>query len=165
MNSKKVTCRDIEGNQHEVSVEDLQFRPSVYSVTVRDGKVLLARALGQHDFPGGAVDLGESMAEALMREVKEETGVDVQPGRLIYFTANFFIHPISKKPFHTLLFFYTCTYESGEVSTDWFHEIDKQLNAECAEWVPLEEIDKIKYTNPVDSPALIRAAIEGTTLL
>src|SRR5690349_5032627 len=54
-------------------------------VVRRAGKVLLAR---RADFdvwglPGGYVDPGESLAEAAVREVREETGLDVQLSYLI----------------------------------------------------------------------------------
>ncbi len=35
------------------------------------------------EFPGGKIDAGEGIYDALVREVKEETGLDVQPGRLL----------------------------------------------------------------------------------
>ena len=38
--------------------------------------------------PGGKLEDGESIAEALVREMKEETGLDVEPGRLLYVCEN-----------------------------------------------------------------------------
>ena len=38
---------------------------------------------GDWDFPGGAMNLGESLTEALLREVAEETGLRVEPIRLV----------------------------------------------------------------------------------
>ncbi|MGH3191551.1 MAG: NUDIX hydrolase [Streptosporangiaceae bacterium] len=34
--------------------------------------------------PGGKIEHGESLAQALVREVREETGLDIEPGRLLY---------------------------------------------------------------------------------
>ena len=49
----------------------------------RDGKILLVRrarepARGVYTFPGGRVEFGESLTEALAREVREETGLKIE---------------------------------------------------------------------------------------
>ncbi len=49
----------------------------------RDGKILLVRrnrepAKGIYTFPGGRVEFGESLTEALAREVQEETGLAIE---------------------------------------------------------------------------------------
>jgi 8-oxo-dGTP pyrophosphatase MutT (NUDIX family) len=56
------------------------------SGVVRDdgGRVLLVKRddNGQWEIPGGVVGKDEQIHEALRREIKEETGLDVRPGRL-----------------------------------------------------------------------------------
>jgi 8-oxo-dGTP pyrophosphatase MutT (NUDIX family) len=55
--------------------------PSVNVVVTNDeGEVLLIRRSDNDNWavPGGAVDLGESVAEAAMRETREESGIDCQ---------------------------------------------------------------------------------------
>jgi mutator protein MutT len=54
----------------------------VGAVVIDDDRLLLVRrghgpAAGEWSFPGGRVEFGETMIEALVREVKEETGLDV----------------------------------------------------------------------------------------
>lgn len=57
---------------------------AVSAAIVRDGKVLVVRrarkpALNFYTLPGGGVEIGETLSEAVMREVREETGLDVEP--------------------------------------------------------------------------------------
>jgi ADP-ribose pyrophosphatase YjhB (NUDIX family) len=55
--------------------------PSVNVVVTNDeGEILLIRRSDNDNWavPGGAVDLGESVAEAAMRETREESGIDCQ---------------------------------------------------------------------------------------
>ena len=62
------------------------IRPSV-SAVVRDGRgrILLGRRAdsGEWGLPGGNVEIGESVAEAIRREVREETGLEVDVVRLV----------------------------------------------------------------------------------
>ena len=56
----------------------------VGGVVIRDGKVLLISRgkpplYGRWVVPGGTVELGEPLEEALVREMREETGLEVQP--------------------------------------------------------------------------------------
>ncbi len=54
---------------------------------MRGGRLLLVRHRKEGEdyylLPGGGVKWGESMEEALRREVREETGLEVQAGRLL----------------------------------------------------------------------------------
>jgi len=57
---------------------------AVSAAIVRDGKVLVVRrarkpALNLYTLPGGGVEIGETLSEAVTREVREETGLNVEP--------------------------------------------------------------------------------------
>jgi ADP-ribose pyrophosphatase YjhB (NUDIX family) len=60
----------------------------VTGVVIEDGRILLlnqdADAGRSWSLPGGKLEDGETLAGALVREMKEETGLDVEPGRLLY---------------------------------------------------------------------------------
>jgi 8-oxo-dGTP pyrophosphatase MutT (NUDIX family) len=73
--NKKIICKDIKGNEYAVPVEQLSFRPSVYGIIIQEGKILLSKQWDGYDFPGGGIKLGETIEQALLREVKEETGL------------------------------------------------------------------------------------------
>jgi 8-oxo-dGTP diphosphatase len=57
---------------------------AVSAAIVRDGKVLIVRrarppAGGLYTLPGGGVEVGETLVEAVVREVREETALVVEP--------------------------------------------------------------------------------------
>jgi len=62
-------------------------------VCAADGKVLLCKAKGGSStyLPGGHIEFGETAAEALVREMKEESGLDVEVGRLLGVLENSFL--------------------------------------------------------------------------
>ena len=81
----------------------------------RDGRVLLAerpagkQLAGMWEFPGGKVDPGETPEAALIRELKEELGVDTEASCLSPFT--FASHTYEK--FHLLMPLYVCRVWEG----------------------------------------------------
>jgi ADP-ribose pyrophosphatase YjhB (NUDIX family) len=78
---------------HRVEATDAgiqRFRPAIYGVLIQNGHVLLVRApqtfLGVVGFPGGGIELGEAPLDALRREFTEETGLVVEPVRVLWAT-------------------------------------------------------------------------------
>ena len=63
-----------------------ELRPSVAAIIMNgDGHVLLQRRSdnGLWGLPGGSVEIGESVSTAILREVREETGLTVEIERLV----------------------------------------------------------------------------------
>src|SRR5947208_6322965 len=83
-----------------------------------DGRVLLAeRPEGKHlaglwEFPGGKVQAGETPEAALIRELAEELGIDVEASCLAPFTFASYAYP----EFHLLMPLYVCRKWSGVVT-------------------------------------------------
>ena len=61
------------------------FRIGVNALIFDDGRVLLAhrRDIDWWNLPGGGMEIGETVEEATCREVREETGLEVQVERLV----------------------------------------------------------------------------------
>jgi mutator protein MutT len=63
-------------------------RASAVAIIIKDNKVLVSkRAIepnkGKYDLPGGFIEYGEKATDAVAREIKEETGMEVHRSRLI----------------------------------------------------------------------------------
>ncbi len=104
-----------------------------------DGRVWLMRratepARGRWTFPGGFVDLGESVEDAARREVREEAGVE---GELVEKLGDvrYWYSRGGKRVMKNVAFF-LLRYRSGSVA-DHDHEVDS------AEWVPLEDAPRL----------------------
>ncbi len=105
------------------------------------GRLLLARRgtkakneRGLWEFPGGSVELGETLAEALRREMREEFGIEITVGELL----DVIDHILKEEGQHWVSPTYICTIASGEpyirepekcAEIGWFHtdEIPKEL--------------------------------------
>src|SRR5579872_46132 len=94
-----VTCVDIAGKTYEVPISQLRWRPSAYGIVIKDEAVLLSPQFkdNSYDLPGGGVDLGELLEEAVIREVKEESGLEVAHPRILHTFSSFFKLPRSDK--------------------------------------------------------------------
>lgn len=67
----------------------LLLMPSVGNAVLDDGRLLLVRHIrdGCWGTPGGAIEPGESPAEAARRELREETGLELAPRSIIAVTG------------------------------------------------------------------------------
>ena len=78
-------------------------------VTDRQGRVLMIRSPRRDwEFPGGQVEEGESLTDALRREVQEETGITVSPGALVGVYSNV--------KSHIVMFDFLCDFVGGELT-------------------------------------------------
>ena len=96
------------------------------------GELLLLKSHkwpGMYVVPGGHVELGERIEEAVIRETREETGLDVYDLEFLLF-QEFIYDPSFWKRKHFIFFDYACKTRSTNV----------QLNDEAEEhiWVPLD---------------------------
>ncbi len=115
-------------------------------VCVKDGKVLLCRGkgLGSTYLPGGHIEFGETGAEALVREMKEETGLESTAGKLLGVVENSFLQHGEKHCEINLV--YELSIENSDVAAqeDWIG----------FEWCPLSNLDAANLL-PVDIRRLI----------
>jgi 8-oxo-dGTP diphosphatase len=117
---------------------------AVSATIYRDGRVLLARrahAPGRDLFslPGGVVEAGETLAEAITREVMEETGLTVEPVQLAGHREVILRDADGRVERHFVILSFACRWIAGEAGT----------SDEVAEtrWVAPDEIADLKTTS------------------
>ena len=106
-----------------------RIAPAVMALVQRRDQLLLARsphfAPGMHSALAGFVEPGESLEQCLVREVKEEVGIDV--ANLRYFSSQPWPFP------HSLMIAFNCDWAAGEIAPD-------PNEIEAAAWFNLESL-------------------------
>lgn len=116
--------------------------PAVAAIILRGDQILLIErgsepGMGKWSVPGGSMEIGETIEEAVKREVREETGLEINVGKLAG-VCDLIIRRGGDIRFHYVLLDYFATVESGEpvAATD---------AAECR-WVRLSDIGNYDVT-------------------
>jgi ADP-ribose pyrophosphatase YjhB (NUDIX family) len=92
---------------------------AVSAAIIRDGKVLIVRrarppANGVYTLPGGGVEVGENLVEAVAREVREETGLTVAPVALAGYREAIVRDPDGRVSRHFVILPFAARWIAGE---------------------------------------------------
>ena len=114
----------------------------VGAIILREGKILLEQrgnepARGQWTIPGGVVEVGESLEDAVRRETKEETGLGVESASLIDVVDQVHRDKEGKIEYHYVIIDYVAKV-TGEPKA--------ASDAEALKWVPMSEVEAYDLT-------------------
>lgn len=116
----------------------------VGALIFHQGKLLLVQRgkeplRGWWSLPGGAIELGETALDALRREIEEETGLIVEPLRLVEIFERIQRDDTGRVEFHYVVADWICQWTGGQLRA--------ASDAMDARWVSREEIHALPVTS------------------
>ncbi len=125
-----------------------RVRPAAYTWCEHDGHVLLCRVAnglpggGHWTLPGGGLRFGEDPQRAAIREVREETGLEVALGELLGLRSAV-LEPGETLTGHRIQaigILYRATLKGGELRDE------TDGSSDLARWIPLDELARLPLT-------------------
>jgi ADP-ribose pyrophosphatase YjhB (NUDIX family) len=109
----------------------------VGGVVVRNGRVVLVRRakaprMGEWSIPGGMLELGETLRAGVVREIQEETGLQVTSEAVLDVFDSIVTDAAGKTQYHYVLVDYLCSVSGGELRA--------ASDASEVRWATLEEV-------------------------
>ena len=117
---------------------------AVSAAIIRDGRVLIARrakgaSTGLYTLPGGVVEAGETLREAVVREIAEETGMTIEPVALAGEREFITRDEAGKVSRHFVILCFACRWLAGE-GVPQLEELSE------LHWLAPAEIEGLKTT-------------------
>lgn len=142
---------------HVAEARTYPTRPflAVSAAILRDGKVLVVRrarnpASGLYSLPGGVVEAGETLAEAVIREVIEETSLVIEPVALAGYREVVARDAEDKVERHFVILPFAARWIAGE----------PKLNEELSEWSWVDPADVASMPTTPGLAEIVAKAVE-----
>ena len=125
-------------------------------VCVKDGKVLLCypKDRSYSYLPGGHIEFGETGREALVREMKEETGLDATAGDLLGVVESSFVQKGERHCEINLI--YRMSLVSSLSSASPLSALEDWI---CFDWVDCDKIDSANLLPPEMKPYCLKSNV------
>jgi 8-oxo-dGTP diphosphatase len=171
----------MRGNKHQAVATSLPARPrgrefpeyprvGVGGILIHRGRVLLVQRgqeplKGRWTLPGGLVESGEGLTQAVRRELKEETGLSVEPVEMAGVferierdsISNLQLEISKGRPrYHYVIIDYICRLRAAERRRPWPPAPIAATDITAAEWVEIANLKRYRLT--VEAEEVIRKA-------
>jgi ADP-ribose pyrophosphatase YjhB (NUDIX family)/DNA-binding XRE family transcriptional regulator len=121
----------------KLNIKNVNFSYRVGGFLIKDNKILLTKRNNKYTIPGGHIRVNETSEEALIREFKEETNIDVEISNFVATLENFF--NLKGNDHHEIVIYYKLNILNEE-NIKFTPDQEKTT----FEWVKLEELNNIK---------------------
>ncbi len=116
----------------------------VGAIIIEDGRILLAERgreplKGYWSLPGGVVETGETLAQAVRRETLEETGLKIEPVSVVEIFERIMLDEAGTAEYHYVLIDYLCRVTGGALTPG--------DDVSDARWVPRAELGSYVITS------------------
>ncbi len=135
-----IECTNLYEEKKLIAKDKLIFRPAAYAVVIDKGNVLLleTKHTGKYWFPGGAVELGETLEESMKRELKEETGIEIEVEKFLKVNEIFFYYDPLDEAYHNFSFFYLCKPKTTTLMADDL--VDPEEESIKPRWISIKDL-------------------------
>jgi mutator protein MutT len=142
-----VNCYTLFGRKKLVPESSLEFRPTVYGLFIKDGKILVmnTKSTNKFAFPGGGVDENETLEQGLKREIKEELGINAHIGKFVHFSNTYFYYDPTNEAWDVYMYFFLC---SAETYTLLDNENILDDESESPQWIPIGDLTEENFQSP-----------------
>ncbi len=144
-----IEATSIFGNKIKVPKNKFSVRVSGYAILTHEGRILVVntRSNSKYYLPGGKVEMGEKIEDAIKREVKEEAGIEIEVEKFLTFKETYFYYDPEDMAWQNYSFFFICKPLSFELSEDNQVEFDEAYKPE---WIELSKLKKDDFSHPAD---------------
>lgn len=120
-----------------------RFNYRVGAIIIDDNKLLMVTNSNKDYYysVGGRVKFGETAEKAILREAKEETGIDFAIDYLAFVHENFFTERQTKEIFHELAFYYVLK-PKNDLSKIICKSVTEEGISESLEWLKLNQLEQ-----------------------
>lgn len=126
----------------------MQLFVGTKGVVHHEGKVLVLRessqyldgsGVGKWDMPGGRINSEEAVRDGLVREIKEESGLDVEPGEIL---GIFDGYPVIRgEKCHVVRVYFACASKTKEVMLSQDHD--------AFDWIEPHSLEGKEFLNDI----------------
>lgn len=133
--------------------ENTQQRIAGYGIFIQNDSVLMVKThSNKWELPGGTPEAGESLRDAVQREIVEEAGMQSKVRDLVFVRESFYLSP-SKKKYHSVQMYFMADISPGSLnSAAESHDISfikmadiSLTNTNRSSYEALQDLSRIRY--------------------